>query len=118
MLKSIEQFIEKMKESGKLIIVEGKKDGAAMQKLGIYKGNIIELSKKPIYAVIEDIAEKAEECIILTDLDRKGRELFGKLNDGLQRHGVKVDNSFREFLFRHTHLRQIEGIAEDLEVFG
>ncbi len=117
MIKDMKQFIEKLKEPGRLMIVEGKKDRAALQKLGIGEESVMELSKKPIYAVIEEAAGKAENCIILTDLDRKGKELFGKLNDGLQRHGVKVDNSFREFLFRHTKLRQIEGISEDIEVF-
>ena len=117
MIKDMKQFIEKLKESGKLVIVEGKKDSAALQKLGISEEKIMELSKKPIYAVIEEAAEKSENCIILTDLDRKGKELFGKLNDGLQRQGVKVDSSFREFLFKHTNLRQIEGLTEDIEVF-
>ena len=117
MIKDMKQFIEKLNESGKLILVEGKKDRAALQKLGIDKYSIIELSKKPIYSVIEETAEKSENCIILTDLDRKGKELFGKLNEGLQSHGVKVDNSFREFLFKHTNIRQIEGLTEDVEIF-
>ncbi|MBI2131129.1 hypothetical protein HYU10_05170 [Candidatus Woesearchaeota archaeon] len=96
-------------------IVEGKKDSAALRKLGII--NIIELSKRPIYSIVEEIAGKTNDCIILTDLDRKGKELFSKLNSGLQRHGVRVDNTFREFLFKRTKLRQIEGITEELEVF-
>ena len=48
--------------------------------------------------------------MILTDLDAEGKKLYARLNHDLQRHGVRVDNSFREFLFRHTSLRQIEGL--------
>ncbi|MBI2208105.1 toprim domain-containing protein [Candidatus Woesearchaeota archaeon] len=110
--KSIEKEfldnIEKIRHSGSIVIVEGKKDKKALGKLGVK--NIIELNKKPLFEIIEDIAGKNKNCIILTDLDKKGRELYGKLNSGLQSFGVKVDNSFRKFLFKETKLRQIEGL--------
>lgn len=104
----LEEEIIKLKQSGKLIIVEGKKDKIALEKLGIK--NIISLSKKPIFWVIEEISRKNKGVVILTDLDKHGKELFGKLNSGLQYHGVNVDNKFREFLFKKTKLRQIEGL--------
>ena len=106
-------FIEKIKASNTLIIVEGKKDKAALQRLGI--DNIIELNKKPLFEIVENIANFNEECIILTDLDKKGKELFRKLNSDLQKNGVKINNKFRNFLFRHTKLRQIEGMVGYLE---
>lgn len=109
-------FIEKIKASGTLVIVEGKKDKIALQKLGI--GNITELNKKPLFAVVEEIADSNEECIILTDLDKEGRQLYSNLNSNLQRHGVKVDNKLREFLFKNTKLRQIEGIDTYLDNYN
>ena len=111
MNKEIEEFrehIEKIKDSNIIVIVEGKKDRAALNRFGIT--NIIELTKKPLYHIVEEIASSNKECIILTDLDKKGKELFSKLMSNLQRHGVKVNNKFREFLFRKTKLRQIEGM--------
>lgn len=113
----LSEIILKIKNSSMLVVVEGKKDNAALQRFGINKENIVELNKKPIFSIIEEISGKTDECTILTDLDRKGKELFGKLNSGLQAHGVKVNNSFREFLFKRTKLRQIEGITGDLDVF-
>jgi len=107
-LDELRNHIEKIKNSNTLVIVEGRKDRAALQKLGIE--NITELSKKPLYQIVEEIAASNEECVILTDLDKKGREIYGKLNSSLQRHGVKINNKLREFLFRRTRLRQIEGI--------
>lgn len=112
-IEELENFIEKIKSSEVLIIVEGKKDRAALEKFGIT--NIVELSKKPLFQVVEEIASSNEECIILTDLDKKGRELYGKLNSQLQANGVKVNNKFREFLFKHTKLRQIEGLYSYME---
>jgi|SRR3989344_6258377 len=118
MNKNIEEFnffIERIKNSNVLVIVEGKKDKAALQKLGL--NNVMELNKKPLFQIVEDVANSNEECIILTDLDKKGKELFGKLNSDLQRRGLKMNNKFREFLFKHTKLRQIEGIITYLEAF-
>lgn len=114
-LEELNNFIEKIKNSNTLVIVEGKKDKAALQKLGIE--NVIELSKKPIFQIVEEVANSNEECVILTDLDKKGKEIYGKLNSNLQKNGVKVNNKFREFLFKHTKLRQIEGIDTYLETF-
>ena len=108
------KLIEKIKNSNTLIIVEGKKDKIALQKLGL--ANIIELNKKPLFQIVEEISNSNDECIILTDLDKKGKELYGKLNSSLQKHGVKVNNKLREFLFKNTKLRQIEGMDSYLEI--
>ena len=118
MNKKIEEMlnlIEKIKNTGILVIVEGKKDRIALEKFGIK--NIVELNKKPLFQIVEDVATCNKECVILTDLDKKGKEIYGKLSSNLQRNGVKVNNKFREFLFKHTKLRQIEGVDSYLEAF-
>lgn len=112
-VEELNNFIDKVKDSNIIVIVEGKKDRIALQKLGI--NNIVELSKKPIFQIVEDVANSNEECVILTDLDKKGKEIYGKLNSNLQKNGVKINNKFREFLFKHTKLRQIEGIGTYFE---
>lgn len=113
--EELQYFIEKIKESNTLIIVEGKKDKIALQKFGI--NNIVELNKKALFQIVEEIADSHNDCIILTDLDKKGKEIYGKLNSDLQRNGVKIDNRFREFLFKNTKLRQIEGLDSYLDSF-
>ena len=102
------EWIEKIKASDKIVIVEGEEDIAALKRLGII--NTVQLNKRPLYKVVEDLMEKGKEVIILTDLDKKGKQLYSKLNHDLGRFGVKIDNRFRIFLFKHTQLRQIEGI--------
>lgn len=114
-LEELNNFINKIKDSNILIIVEGKKDKAALQKLGII--NIVELNKKPLFQIVEEISNSNDECIILTDLDKEGKQLYSKLNSNLQKNGVKVNNKFREFLFKHTKLRQIEGMDSYIETF-
>ncbi len=107
------EIINKIRESNKIVIVEGREDKIALKKLGI--SNIIQLNKNPMYVVVEECISRGEDVIILTDLDKKGKELYGKLNHDLQRFGVKVDNRLREFLFRNTKLRQIEGLSNYID---
>ncbi len=100
--------VEKLKDSGKLVIVEGSRDKKALEMLGIF--NVVMLSRKPLFSIIEEIAATAKDVVILTDLDREGKQLYGRISTGLQREGVRIDNEFRDFLFRKTKIRQIEGL--------
>ena len=104
--------IDKIKSSQKPIIVEGKKDKAALNKLGLTK---IFTIKVPLFKLCENISKKYNEVIILTDLDKEGRKLYSKLKENLERNGVKIDNSFRHFLFKETKLTQIEGLVTYIE---
>jgi len=111
--KEFEKFIQNLKKTSKekIILVEGIKDKKALESFNIK--NIITL-KKPLYQIIEDIVETKKECIILTDLDKKGKQLYARLSSKLKQFGVIIDNRFREFLFK-TKLRQIEGIKKYLK---
>jgi len=113
MNEELVERIEKLKKSDCIVIVEGKKDKSALEKFGIK--NIVTLSKKPLFSVIEETVDRDKEVIILTDLDKEGKHLYGRLNSELQRFGVKVNNSFRRFLFKETKLRHIEGIITYLD---
>jgi len=108
--EEIEDFLIELNKSNKLIIVEGPKDKKALKDAGV--GNhIIELTKKPIFQVIEDVAKISDQVVILTDFDKKGKELYGKLNSDLQQNGVKVDHYFREWLQKNTKLSHVEGLS-------
>jgi len=106
------EWVGKLKDSGKLIIVEGVKDKRALEKMGI--DNVITL-KKALYKVVEEAAKHEKECIILTDFDKKGKQLYEKLNSGLSEEGVKIDRYFREWLRKHTRLSHIEGLMNYME---
>ncbi|MBN1502011.1 toprim domain-containing protein [Candidatus Woesearchaeota archaeon] len=110
-MNNIEELLEqltKLRNSNRLVIVEGKKDKACLEKFDIIK---VQTLKEPIYKVVEEISKESKEVVILTDLDSEGKKLFSKLRRHLQEHGVTIDNQFREFLFKKTKLRQIEGLA-------
>ncbi len=104
-------LIEKIPEES-CVIVEGMKDKKALSSLGVK--NIITLTK-PLFAVVEAVAEKYNSALILTDLDKEGKMLYGTLSSALQKHGVSVDNRLRNFLLKSTKLRQIEGLLSYME---
>ena len=104
-INTLEEWIQALKESRKLVVVEGRKDKEALQKLGITNIKIIQ--GHPLYEIIEEINSPT---IILTDLDKEGKKLYAKIKHELQKKGVKIDVILREFLFRQTTLSHIEGI--------
>lgn len=92
----------------KLVIVEGKKDKEALEKLGI-KSIQLHKTNNSLNERVE-LFSKSKECILLFDLDRAGRKLHAKIKESLQRLGVKVNSRYRNFLLTKTRLRFIEGI--------
>ena len=113
MVEEAEQILElldEIKRKGLLVVVEGPKDKRALEALGV--ANVFSL-KKPLYAVVEEISSE-KEVVLLTDLDEEGKKLYHKLFVDLQRHGVKINNKLREFLFK-TKLRHIEGLTKYLQ---
>ncbi len=107
--KDKEEWKEKIQQTDKVIIVEGKKDKEALISLGIT--NIVTING-PLYKFVEDVAEMTNEVVILTDFDKEGRKLYGFLKNNFQRNGVKIDTYFREFLMMNTKLTCIESIEK------
>ena len=109
-MNDLQEWIGELQQTGKLIVVEGKKDVLALQELGIT--HVRALNAQPIFSFADSLVEK--EVIILTDLDPAGRKLYRQLKKSLVNCGNKVDTAFREFLFRETSLREIEGLPKYL----
>lgn len=105
---SIEEFyieLEKMDPTS-LIIVEGINDMKALRSLGM-EFSILAINKRPLYQVVEKAVDTGRKVVLLVDLDKEGRKLYSYLYHHLTRHGVKIDNRFRRYLFR-TPVREIE----------
>jgi 5S rRNA maturation endonuclease (ribonuclease M5) len=83
-----------MKDS--VVVVEGKRDTAALKKLG-FSGQIIEFHKFGGIVNFADSVARYEKLIILFDRDKKGRYLTGKTIQLLQRR-TKIDLSFKRKL--------------------
>lgn len=103
-------LLEQIISEDVVVIVEGKKDVAALEKFGVKR--IVSLEGYALFEVVERVCAHDKRCVVLTDLDKKGRELYGTLARDLRRHGVVVDDSLRTFLFKETAIRQIEGLGK------
>ena len=71
-------WIERLREGERIIVVEGKEDKAALHRLGI--DGVIQLNRRPLFKIVEELVAKERPVIILTDLDKKGKQLYSKLN--------------------------------------
>ncbi len=105
--QEILEIIEQIQEEDLLIIVEGKKDRAALEKLGL---NSFVLHGKDFFHRIQEIAGYNRVVLILTDFDKEGKMLYSKIAKELEKYGIKVNKQYREFFQRKTKLSQIEGM--------
>ena len=107
--EDILHLLEEIKPDNIPIIVEGRNDKKALQELGL--DNIFTLNL-PLFKIVERIQGK--EVVILTDLDKKGKELYRRIQHDCIHHGIKINNKLRHFLFRETELSHIEGLPRYL----
>jgi len=104
--------IEKYKSY--VILVEGKKDTRALKSAGFEKVYAIHQTSVSLRERLEQIStliEKKDKVCILTDLDKKGKQLYMKIKPVLQELGIKIDSSFRGILIK-AQLSHIEGISK------
>ena len=107
-----ELFHQLEKAKDKIIIVEGKKDKIALQKLGFQKIFVINETGKSLPEKIEQIqalCSKKDKICILTDFDKKGKQMYLLLKSKLQEIGVRTDNTLRGFLLKER-VSHIEGL--------
>ena len=97
----IKKFINLLNsQKNSAVIVEGKRDSAALIKLG-YSGKILEFHKFNGMIKFADSAAKYRKLILLLDGDRKGRYLTKKII-GLLEHRTKIDLLFKKKLVSIT----------------
>lgn len=109
-INDLDEAIDSLRSFDGIIIVEGKRDVAALKRLGITK-NVIHLDA-PLFEIVERVAGSLgphQHVALLVDLDVEGRKLYHELSTQFQRMHVRIDDGFRKLLFR-TQLRHIEGL--------
>ena len=100
-IAEIKKFIDLLNsEKDGVVIVEGKRDSAALIKLG-YSGKILEFHRFNGMVKFADSAAKYHKIILLLDGDRKGRYLTKKIIELLERR-TKIDLLFKKKLVSIT----------------
>jgi 5S rRNA maturation endonuclease (ribonuclease M5) len=94
LLELLQELVEANRETP--ILVEGRRDVAALRELGC-GGRILTVhSGDPLPEVAERVAGETRALILLTDWDRKGNRLFEAFDSALTRRGVRCDRAFRD----------------------
>ncbi len=100
-IAEIKKFMDLLNsEKDGVVIVEGKRDAAALVKLG-YSGKILEFHRFNGMIKFADSAAKYHKIILLLDGDRKGRYLTKKIIELLE-HRTKIDLLFKKKLVSIT----------------
>lgn len=107
--------VEKAKKH--FVLVEGKNDRQALEKIGFENIFVLNETGKGLNEKLDEIAEKAgkKKICILTDFDKEGKKLYLKLKKELSTRSVKLNNTFRDKLLRKTDISHIEGIVKILK---
>ncbi len=103
-LEGTERVLETIKEKNRKVpvIVEGKKDVAALRKLGI-EGRIIKIkTSKTVFRIIEGLREEYDEVIILTDWDRTGTRLYHRVKRACKANTLAFNRKIRKRLIKYT----------------
>ena len=100
-IAEIKKFIDLLNsEKDSVVIVEGKRDSAALIKLG-YSGKILEFHKFNGMIKFADSTAKYHKIILLLDGDRTGKYLTKKIIELLE-HRTKIDLLFKKKLVSIT----------------
>jgi 5S rRNA maturation endonuclease (ribonuclease M5) len=104
------QDLQEQSSSGVPIIVEGRRDEAALRKLGI-KGTIfcLKATGEPRFSFVERL-DGSKRVIVLTDFDREGGELRAWLYQELSHRGILADNQLWRKIrgLARTEVRSVE----------
>ena len=102
--------LQEQSDAGAPIIVEGRRDEAALRKLGI-RGRIhcLKATGEPRFRLIERL-DGSKRAIVLTDFDREGRELGTWLHQELSHRGISADKQLWRKLrgLARTEARSVE----------
>jgi 5S rRNA maturation endonuclease (ribonuclease M5) len=114
-LDAIEEAVERLREQAEYgtVVVEGQRDVAALEWLGIGGNHVALHQGRTLPAVIEDLAMAPPPVILLVDWDRTGGRLVKNLEENL-RARVHVDLECRRRLSRVAHCKCLEDLPAEL----
>ncbi|MHA1626535.1 MAG: toprim domain-containing protein [Candidatus Asgardarchaeia archaeon] len=116
LLETIERIKEIARE-GIPIVVEGKKDRASLESLGV-EGNYIVLNGSKKELPYDEVAQY-KKVLILTDFDREGKKVAKSLVKNLQSLGINPLLDERNYFYRKfgRKVKQVEGIVSYLRKY-
>lgn len=105
--------LDNIRRHNQLIVVEGEHDRDALNKFGLERIYILNKAGVSIFNRIDDMIRQLdirESCVILTDLDKKGKAYYKMIRRELDNQGKRYNCRIREVLLRGG-VSHIEGLA-------
>jgi 5S rRNA maturation endonuclease (ribonuclease M5) len=114
-LQDFEDAIDRLREAAEsgTVVVEGARDVAALDWLGIGGLHVTLHRGKPLAAVLEELVQCPPPVVLLVDWDRTGGRLLEKLEAGLAAR-VQIDVQCRRRLAAAARNRTLEAIPGEL----
>ena len=91
------------------IIVEGKRDKQALEKLGVT--DVLDISGKPIEKLVKEL-DKNKKYVILTDFDEEGELKNKELCGYLERHKFRLNLRLRRTIKNSFGITEIEELIK------
>jgi 5S rRNA maturation endonuclease (ribonuclease M5) len=113
--KLLSRVLKELDESGKPILVEGKKDKAALERIGV-RNRIFLINMTPD-ELCKRVSKVADEAVVLTDFDEAGEKLCKRVEEALYSYNVLPNTEVRRRLRYLLGLYTIEEIDRKLEEF-
>lgn len=114
--KEFQKELNKAKEM--LVVVEGIKDKQALEELGFKHIFVINENNKSLNEKIEQVEKLAgkERILILTDFDKKGKQLYLRLKSELSQRNVRLHNTFRGMLLKQkiTYIEELKNLNSEV----
>lgn len=114
-LEALEAAVLHLRETADpgTVVVEGARDAAALESLGIGGRHYRIHQGRPMAAVLEDLARSPPPIVLLVDWDRTGGRLVRSLEENL-RGRTQVDTECRRRLALAAHARCVEDLPAEL----
>jgi 5S rRNA maturation endonuclease (ribonuclease M5) len=115
-LRGFIDMLNEEAENGSVIVVEGKRDVEALERVG-FTGSITVFNHfKGITDFVDNHYKNSKKIILLLDMDRTGKHLTSKLLAQLQHTGTNVNLFYKRTLSKITNGRVKH--VEELSIYA
>ncbi len=113
----IYEAIEELRLDERPILVEGKRDEIALERLGVDRERILKISFMPLHKLLEKMdSMNCKSVINLLDYDREGERMTRQIRKSAC--NIELDERFRKVLFVKTRTSFLEGLPKALKGCG
>ncbi len=112
-LDKFKNWLNNLKKASQkeIVLVDCKSDKDELESFAVE--NVVLLDKENPYKTLDHIAGSGKKCILLTDLNQKGRKLTQQLEAEFEDRGIKFNPGFRKLLFT-TKIRTVSAVRRYL----